>query len=100
MSDDLPTDPKGTDPPQPIDLVDELRTMFTSLLADEVGKLRGDIVNHTAAAAQVAEQLGRLNANYDAVHHQVQRLTERMTDAERRLDALEFKRSNPPDEAA
>lgn len=93
MTDDLKTDPKGSEPPLEHDLVSELRTMFSSLIADAIGKLRGDIVDATTAAAQVAEQLGRLNANYEAVHHQVQRLTERMTDAERRLDALEFKGS-------
>lgn len=91
MTEDLPTDPKGSEPPHEAALVDEMRTMMTHLLETQLGGLRADIVEATAIAAQVAEQLGRFNTNIEAIRHEVQRLNERMSDAEGRISKLEGK---------
>lgn len=78
QTEELPTNPHGSDPPDPINLLEELRSMFTSLLSS-VGKLRTDIVNHTAVAAQVSERLHLFNTNIDALRHEVQNLAARQS---------------------
>lgn len=88
---DLPTDPGGSDPPHQIDLVAEMRGMLSNLLDEKIGGLRTEIVDATAAAAQVGEQLHRFNTNIEALRHEVLNIQKRVTLLEERVDDIERK---------
>ena len=85
---ELPTDPKGSDPPSaPEPAGSHLLTAIANLIDSKLEP----VIDAVTVAAQVREQIARFNANFEELRHEIRLLKDRASLIEERVTDLERK---------
>lgn len=86
-SEELPTDPKGTDPPMSLSGEEQLRAILSNVIDAKFDTVADAITT----AAQVKEQLVLYNANMTDLRHEFRKLADRVANLEGRMADVERK---------
>ncbi len=85
---ELPTDPKGSEPPStPEPVGSHLLTAIANLIDSKLEP----VIDAVTVAAQVREQIARFNANFEELRHEIRLLKDRASLIEERMIDLERK---------